>query len=225
MRILIASSKNWFNLKKDIQNDNEVKLISKKDELSLEFLNKFNPELIFFPHWNWVVSEEIYSQYKCIVFHTAPLPYGRGGSPIQNLILNNFEETPVCALEMTSELDAGPIYTKKTISLEGSLNEILKRINVVVNEMIEQLVSKLPTPVQQTGDIHIFKRLKDSDNEVDLNDSAINLYNKIRMLDSPDYPKAFIKFGNYKVEFSNAELIDNQVIAKSSFVKIDESQN
>ena len=175
MRILIASSKNWFNLKKDIQNDNEVKLISKKDELSLEFLNKFNPELIFFPHWNWVVSEEIYSQYKCIVFHTAPLPYGRGGSPIQNLILNNFEETPVCALEMTSELDAGPIYTKKTISLEGSLNEILKRINVVVNEMIEQLVSKLPTPVQQTGDIHIFKRLKDSDNEVDLNDSAINL--------------------------------------------------
>ena len=40
MRILIASSKNWFNLKKDIQNDNEVKLISKKDELSLEFLNK-----------------------------------------------------------------------------------------------------------------------------------------------------------------------------------------
>lgn len=225
MRILIASSKNWFNLKKDIQNDNEVKLISKKDELSLEFLNKFNPELIFFPHWNWVVSEEIYSQYKCIVFHTAPLPYGRGGSPIQNLILNNFEETPVCALEMTSELDAGPIYTKKTISLEGSLNEILKRINVVVNEMIEQLVSKLPTPVQQTGDIHIFKRLKDSDNEVDLNDSAINLYNKIRMLDSPDYPKAYIKIGNYKVEFSNAEMIDNQVTAKSSFVKIDESQN
>tara|TARA_B100000287_G_scaffold429807_1_gene483832 strand:- start:635 stop:1312 length:678 start_codon:yes stop_codon:yes gene_type:complete len=225
MRILIASSKNWFNLKKDIQNDNEVKLISKKDELSLEFLNKFNPELIFFPHWNWVVSEEIYSQYKCIVFHTAPLPYGRGGSPIQNLILNNFEETPVCALEMTSELDAGPIYTKKTISLEGSLNEILKRINVVVNEMIEQLVSKLPTPVQQAGDIHIFKRLKDSDNEVDLNDSAINLYNKIRMLDSPDYPKAYIKIGNYKVEFSNAEMIDNQVTAKSSFVKIDESQN
>ena len=220
MRILIASSKNWFNLKKDIQNDNEVKLISKKDELSLEFLNKFNPELIFFPHWNWVVSEEIYSQYKCIVFHTAPLPYGRGGSPIQNLILNNFEETPVCALEMTSELDAGPIYTKKTISLEGSLNEILKRINVVVNEMIEQLVSKLPTPVQQAGDIHIFKRLKDSDNEVDLNDSAINLYNKIRMLDSPDYPKAFIKIGNYKVEFSNAEINGNQVTAKCSFIKI-----
>ena len=91
--------------------------------------------------------------------------------------------------------------------------------------MIEQLVSKLPTPVQQAGDIHIFKRLKDSDNEVDLNDSAINLYNKIRMLDSPDYPKAYIKIGNYKVEFSNAEMIDNQVTAKSSFVKIDESQN
>ena len=220
MRILIASSKNWFNLKKDIQNDNEVKLISKKDELSLEFLNKFNPELIFFPHWNWIVSEEICSTFKCIVFHTAPLPYGRGGSPIQNLILNNFDETPVCALKMTEELDAGPIYTKKTISLEGSLNKILERINIVINEMIEELVSKLPTPVQQTGDIHVFKRLNDSDNEINLNDSEINLYNKIRMLDSPDYPKAFIKIGNYKVEFSNAEINGNQVTAKCSFIKI-----
>ena len=128
------------------------------------------------------------------------MPYGRG-SPIQNLILNNFDETPVCALKMTEELDAGPIYTKKTISLEGSLNKILERINIVINEMIEELVSKLPTPVQQTGDIHVFKRLNDSDNEINLNDSAINLYNKIRMLDSPDYPKAFIKLVITKLNF------------------------
>tara|TARA_B100000214_G_C23972932_1_gene631141 strand:+ start:4496 stop:5161 length:666 start_codon:yes stop_codon:yes gene_type:complete len=220
MKILIASSKNWFNLNKDFKNLHEVKIIRKESELSLKYLKEFNPELIFFPHWNWIVSEEIYSTFKCIVFHTAPLPYGRGGSPIQNLILNNFDETPVCALKMTEELDAGPIYTKKTISLEGSLNKILERINIVINEMIEELVSKLPTPVQQTGDIHVFKRLNDSDNEINLNDSEINLYNKIRMLDSPDYPKAFIKIGNYKVEFSNAEINGNQVTAKCSFIKI-----
>ena len=159
MRILIASSKNWFNLKKDIQNDNEVKLISKKDELSLEFLNKFNPELIFFPHWNWVVSEEIYSQYKCIVFHTAPLPYGRGGSPIQNLILNEIKEAPVCALKMTSELDSGPIYTKRTISLDGSLHQILKKINTAINIMIEELIINLPEPKEQVGEVFTFERL------------------------------------------------------------------
>ena len=49
-----------------------------------------------------------------IVFHTAPLPYGRGGSPIQNLIVRgHISPAPVCALKMVSGLDEGPIYDKQ----------------------------------------------------------------------------------------------------------------
>ena len=75
-----------------------------------------NPDLVFFPHWHWIVPSEIHRTYQCILFHAAPLPYGRGGSPIQNLILNGFKEAPVCALKMTEGLDSGPIYTKKKVT-------------------------------------------------------------------------------------------------------------
>ena len=40
-----------------------------------------------------------------IVYNTASLPYGRGGSPITNLIINGCESSPVCAIAMTKELE------------------------------------------------------------------------------------------------------------------------
>ena len=119
MKIIICNSKNWFNLDSNESIPLEVKTISKKDELTQELIDNFKPNFIFFVHWSWRVERKIYSQNECIVFHTAPLPYGRGGSPIQNLILNGFKESPVCALRMTDELDAGPIYLKQIISLRN----------------------------------------------------------------------------------------------------------
>jgi methionyl-tRNA formyltransferase len=52
------------------------------------------------------------------------LPYGRGGSPLQNLIDLGHKDTFVSALKMTEELDAGAIYLKKPLSLEGLAEEI-----------------------------------------------------------------------------------------------------
>ena len=124
MRILICNSKNWFALDEKNKSRFETKVVTKKEDLRVSFINEFNPEYIFFVHWNWKVEKEIYNNFKCVAFHTSPIPYGRGGSPIQNLILEGFESAPVCALKMTASLDAGPIYSKVDISLQGSLSKI-----------------------------------------------------------------------------------------------------
>ena len=110
MRILICNSKNWFSPNKEIRDFCTVKEISRKEDLNLKLIHEFKPDYIFFPHWSWIVDKNIHQNQKCIVFHTAPLPYGRGGSPIQNLILNGYEYTPVCALKMTSDLDLSLIH-------------------------------------------------------------------------------------------------------------------
>ena len=120
---VVASSRKWFfefPKSKKYQKLSIFKIKNKK-ELNLNYLSKINPRYIFFPHWSWKVETEILEKFECVAFHTAPLPYGRGGSPIQNLILNGFKKSPVCALKMTNELDAGPIYKKFEISLEGSV--------------------------------------------------------------------------------------------------------
>ena len=51
MKILIACSKNWFNLDKDIFRNDEVVFIKDK-ELTLEFLRGISPKFVFFPFWN-----------------------------------------------------------------------------------------------------------------------------------------------------------------------------
>ena len=90
MRLVIACTQQWFHLDEKIALENTLLSINNKSELTQENLEQFNPDFIFFPHWHWLVPPEIFENHECVVFHTAPLPYGRGGSPIQNLILENF---------------------------------------------------------------------------------------------------------------------------------------
>ena len=103
---VVASSKDWFinHKKSEAYNKLNITEITTKENLTLENLEKINPRYIFFPHWNWKVDSAIYERFECVVFHTAPLPYGRGGSPIQNLILKGLTSSPVCALKMTDIL-------------------------------------------------------------------------------------------------------------------------
>jgi len=215
MKILIANSKKWFSLFDAFKINNQILFIEDKEKLNYENINKFKPDLIFFIHWNWVVPREIHERFLCIVFHLAPLPYGRGGSPIQNLILRKFKNAPICALRMTDELDAGPVYLKKNISLDGKLSEIFSRMNLILNEMIDILITELPTPKKQIGEKYIFKRLGHEDNKLPHNLTLEGLFDRIRMLDDENYPSAFIECGNLRIEFSDASLDKNQLICKA----------
>ena len=206
MNFIICDSKGWYDLNSELKENNEILIITKKDDLNLKKIKIFKPDYIFFVHWNWIVDEKIFSNYECILFHTSPLPYGRGGSPIQNLIVRGFNESPVCALKMTKEIDSGPIYSKIEISLEGSLHEIFERLNLAINKLIKIITLKRIIPKEQIGDPYLFKRISEKDNEIPKNINLKKIYDYIRMLDHESYPNAFIKYGEMKFEFFNAKL-------------------
>src|SRR5467141_918583 len=87
-------------------------LISDPQDLSLERLSSLSPRFVFFPHWSHRIPPSIYKQFECVIFHMTDLPFGRGGSPLQNLIARGIYETKICAIRCIEELDAGPIYLK-----------------------------------------------------------------------------------------------------------------
>lgn len=220
-KIIIACSKRWFfkniHLLK-IKKDNLV-IINEKGKLNINKLKKINPRIIFFPHWSYKIKNSILKKFNCIGFHSAPLPFGRGGSPIQNLILKKFKITPVCAIKITNEVDAGPIYLKRNISLSGNLDEIFDRISLRIVEMIKIIINKNISPKKQTGKIIIFKRLKKNNSEIIGNENINFIYDKIRMLSNSEYPNAYIKKHGYKIYLTESILKKKIIYCKAKIVK------
>lgn len=52
--------------------------------------------------------------------HPSLLPKYRGPSPIESAILNGDETTGVSIMQLSAEMDAGPVYTAKTYTLKGT---------------------------------------------------------------------------------------------------------
>ncbi len=213
---IVAYSKDWYkeSPKSKEYDDLNIIEITTKADLNYELLEKINPRYIFFPHWNWKVDSEIFERYECVVFHTAPLPFGRGGSPIQNLILRDVEKTPVCALRMTEILDGGPIYDSIEVTLDGTITEIFSRIAVCVEKLIIKICKENIEPKEQSGAVVSFNRLTYADNELKSEYSIKELYDRIRMVDGLDYQPAYLNFGKNKIEFTEAHYDKNCLIAK-----------
>ena len=184
-----------------------------------KLLETVKPRYIFFPHWSWTVPEEIIKRYECICFHMTDLPYGRGGSPLQNLIVRGYEGTILTALRMGKGMDTGPIYYKKPLSLHGSAYDIYKRSGRLCWDMISDFIKEYPNPVSQEGTITNFKRRTPEQSQIPEGLSLEDIYNYIRMLDAPGYPKAFLEMKGYRLEFESSDYVDGKLSAKVSFIK------
>jgi methionyl-tRNA formyltransferase len=197
-------------------------LITDKRELNYDRLLQLDPDYIFFPHWSWIVPKDIVERFNCVCFHMTDVPYGRGGSPLQNLIVRGHKDTKLTALKMDEGVDTGPVYMKRDLSLQGSAAEILDRAGHLTWEMIEAIVKTHPVPVAQSGEPTEFKRRKPEEGHIPLDASPQQIYDYIRMLDGEGYPPAFIDFGGWRLKFTDAHLSDNHVSAAVTFERRDD---
>lgn len=228
MRVMIVTIKSW-NLQNaelvmsEFSEEIEWLLISNKENFNLEVVKKFKPDYIFFPHWSWIIPKEIYESYKCIIFHMTDLPFGRGGSPLQNLIIRRIKNTKISAVSVSEEIDAGAIYLKKDLDLEGSADEILARASkIIFFEMIPMIIRSNIKPVEQSGEIVRFNRRNPSESEIHNSIQEMeDIYNHIRMLDGEGYPKAFVKFGKYRLEFSGASFKDDKIMSSVVITEVE----
>lgn len=227
----MATIKSWnienFRVLKESYPDREFKLINEKEDLSVSFLEAYKPRYIFFPHWSWIIPEDIYNKYDCIVFHSTDLPFGRGGSPLQNLIVKGIYETKISAIKVCSGVDTGPVFFKEPINIsEGSADEIFRSISdIVFNKMIPRFLEDDLIPVEQSGEVVSFKRRRPEQSEIPNGLSQRQIYDYIRMLDGEGYPAAFRKYDNGKAFYSNAKFEDGVVTAKVRFVEDTEDRS
>jgi len=214
---LVAGSRPWSRKAFDeliCRYPGSWNFVGRKDQLTGSFVRRLDPRYLFFLHWSWIVPDEIVGQHECVCFHMTDVPYGRGGSPLQNLIVRGHRGTKLTALRMTSELDAGPVYLKEDLSLDGSAEEIFQRAGRLAAHMIERIIREQPHPVPQTGSPVIFKRRKPRESRVPSTENLEHLYDFIRMLDAEGYPRAFLEHGGIRYEFGNAVLKNGELTSE-----------
>jgi methionyl-tRNA formyltransferase len=224
MKIIIATIKSWNidnaeKLRRAVAGKHEITIITKPEDFTLEVVNAIDPRYIFFPHWSWYIPASIFTKHACIGFHETDVPFGRGGSPIQNLIVRGFKETVISAIDIADDMDAGDVYMKHPgLSLDGTVAEILKRAsNIIFETMIPDLLDHPRVPLPQTGEVTVFTRRKD--NEIPGDITLEQCYDRIRMLDGEGYPSAYILHGKHKIEFTRAQL-DRYIDVLTVYFKI-----
>ena len=200
------------------------RFIHSTDELTTELVEKINPKYIFFLHWSWKVPKEIIERFECVCFHMADVPYGRGGSPLQNLIARGHRETKLTALRMVEDFDAGPVYLKKPLSLEGNAEEIYIRAGYLSAKMIKTIIDSTPEPKSQIGEPVVFQRRKPEQSGIEKHNSLHDLHDFMRMLDAEGYPKAFIEHKGFRYEFSRAAIYDGRIIADVSIRQLEKNK-
>lgn len=214
--IIFASCKSWHKpLFESLKSKFELNWIYVSTPSELEsVIDAANLKYIFFLHWNWLVPETIWKRHECVCFHMTDVPYGRGGSPLQNLILAGHKETKLTALRMVSEIDAGPVYTKRPLKLEGRAQEIYVRAGALSGDIIEWMIENEPAPINQEGEAVFFKRRKPEQSRLPETGSLPSTYDFIRMLDADGYPYAFIDHGEFILKLSKAKLENGRLIAE-----------
>ena len=224
MDILIVSEKSWnkelVSYLQSTMPQYACYLISQKEDFTVERIGSISPVKIFIPHWSYIIPSAIFERYECIVFHMTDLPYGRGGSPLQNLIVRGLTATKLSALRVEVGLDTGPVYLKMDLSLSGTAEEIFVRVNKLVGKMIVEIIQNNLQPVPQEGDPVVFKRRKPEQSDMSGLEKLEEIFDYIRMLDADGYPHAYIEKGEFRYEFTRASIkADGSIVADVKITK------
>jgi methionyl-tRNA formyltransferase len=201
LKIACIGYRQWaLNIYRQINSDFSEHLFLmqlSKDDFSLDEVARFSPDLVLFYGWSDIIAPEVISEYNCLMLHPSPLPKYRGGSPIQNQIINGEVDSAVSIFLMDDGIDTGPIVRQKYLSLRGEIPDIFRRLEIIGYELTADIIQVGLNPVAQSGDdATYFSRRSPDQSEITLKEleeeSAEYLYNKIRMLQDP-YPNPFIR--------------------------------
>ncbi len=172
----------------------------KKSAESIEWLRSLNADVFVVVAYGQILSQEILDIPKqgCINVHGSLLPAYRGAAPIQRCLVDGVTETGITTMQMDVGMDTGAMLLKAAVTVPplmnaGELGEILAQTGA---ELLVQTLIDQPTPQPQDNLLATYAPpISKSEWQLDWNEGAIDLHNKVRGF----YPDCFIKFADKSV--------------------------
>lgn len=180
-----------------------------------EYIIEKNPDIIITCAYGQILPSSLlnYPKYGCINVHGSLLPRLRGGAPIHHAIINGDKETGITIMYMDKKMDAGDIISQRSLEIKSTdnLDSIYSSLSILGSEL---LIETLPSIINGTNN-----RIKQNENEVtfgyniskedeliNFNDSAINIFNKVRGLCS--VPGASCYYNGKRLKIYEVEVTD-----------------
>lgn len=210
-----------------------VHIVEEKDnDKIVSILSENNVDVVLYYGWSLLVKEPILSKCVCLCLHPSPLPKYRGGSPIQNQIINGELESAVTIFKMGEGLDDGDIYKQLPMLLDGSIDDIFNRmvdLGVLITQqfILDLIADKVVfKPQQFLEENPPLKRRKPKESEIFIDRlssmSYLEVNNMVRALTDP-YPNVFISFpeGKLLLQETNKceDIIGNGIILNNENIK------
>ena len=196
-------AKNVYNKIKDTDKCEIIKYVDNFEKYKIiesDIINgniKF--DILLFVGWSWIIPKDVVEKNLCIGVHPSDLPKYRGGSPIQNQIINGISKTKNSLITLVdNKIDSGDIWCKSELSLEGDnmsqiLNNLTESTIILINYFMENY-PEIETEKQNLSKGSYYERRKEKDSIIlpeELKDLR-QVYNKIRCLTDP-YPNAYLE--------------------------------
>jgi len=154
-----------------------------------EQLREFSADIGVLVAYGKIIPQSIIDIFPhgIINIHPSLLPLHRGSIPIESVILNGETKTGVSIMSLASAMDAGPVYSQTTITLNGTetkqdlADSLLKIGAEQLSELLPEIVSGELVPTEQKHDQATYdQQIQKQDGVIDWNKTAIELEREVQ---------------------------------------------
>jgi methionyl-tRNA formyltransferase len=151
-----------------------------------------------------------------LVVHESDLPKGRGWTPIAWFVESGRDRIPLTMIEATRRVDAGPVYLRGEVVLEG--HELVDEIRALVMQQVISMCKRFVDcyeevvcmAKEQEGEATYLPRRNRESSRLNPAMSIAEQFDKLRIVDNQDYPAFFDYRGKrYTLKIEKAETIES----------------
>ena len=198
-----------------------------KIRTDFEIIKKYNPDLIVTCAYGQIVPKDVLDipHLGCINVHASILPKYRGGAPIHHAIINGEKETGITIMYMDEGMDTGDIIKIAKIPILDtdnveSMHDKLSNLGAaLLEEVLPSIISGTNERIKQIDSEATYaKVIKREDEHLDFNTKALNIFNKVRGLNS--WPLANLMLDNEEIKVIEGYIGEDTNIEPGTIVKV-----
>lgn len=159
-------------------------------------------DLLFILGFFKIVPTDILNRNKHnLVIHESALPKGRGWSPVHWQVVRGAKTLTLTLFEAVEKVDAGRVYARGRVSLNGTelMPDLRIKVACEMARLCLQFIARYPgilrRGVPQQGKPTYFARRGPADSRLNPKKSILSQFNLLRVVDNEAYPAFFTHKG------------------------------